>query len=152
MKELIGLGAGALGAAAVSMALFGTGVAAADDYAGKSYSDASSALSDASLKGVIASRVGDAVAEGDCVVTRSQMAPWIKGDSFSPVTDTVLLYLNCNAKVATAGTPGNSLASPEGRAERATEDEAAAQAAAQQNQADELLGTGGAPGAPGSHG
>ncbi len=38
------------------------------------------------------------------------------------MTDTVLLYLNCNAKLATAGKPGNSLASPEGRAEKAAED------------------------------
>jgi hypothetical protein len=48
-------------------------------------------------------------------VTHSQSAPWIKGDSFAPVTDTVLVYLNCNAAVATNKDPGNSAGSPEGR-------------------------------------
>ena len=58
MKKLIVAGAGAFGLAAASLALFGAGVAAADDYAGQSYSDASSAASDAGLTVVIASRVG----------------------------------------------------------------------------------------------
>lgn len=129
MKKVIGSAAGTAGLGVLSLALFGTGVAAADDYAGQTYSDVSSALSSASQKGVIAGVVGDAVSQGDCVVTRSQKAPWLKGDNFSPVTDTVLLYLNCNAKLATAGKPGNSLASPEGRAEKAAEDKQAAEAA-----------------------
>ena len=122
VKRVIVSGVGIVGLGVMSMALFGTGVAAADDYAGETYSDASSALSGASEKGVIAGVVGDSVSQDDCVVTRSQKAPWLKGDNFSPVTDTVLLYLNCNAKLATAGKPGNSLASPEGRAEKAAED------------------------------
>ena len=91
----------AVGATAVAMAFFGTGIAAADDYAGQKYSDASSAISDAGKKAVIASRAGDTLADDDCIVTHSQSAPWIKGDDFSPVTDTVLVYLNCNATVAT---------------------------------------------------
>jgi hypothetical protein len=137
-------------AAVISMMAFGSGIAAAD-YAGQTYSDASSAISGAGQKVVIASKVGDRLAEGDCVVTHSQMAPWLKTDAFTPVTDTVLVYLNCDAKLATPTAPGNSLASPEGQAEKATEDQAAAQAAAQQNQSDELAGAGQAVGAPGSH-
>jgi hypothetical protein len=116
VKKLIALTAGAVSASAVSMAVFGTGVAAADDYAGQTYADATSALSKASLKGVIATRVGNALADDKCIVTHSEKAPWIKGSSFAPVKDTVLLYLNCNATVASATTPGNSAASPEGRA------------------------------------
>ncbi|MCV7214106.1 hypothetical protein H7J51_02265 [Mycobacterium crocinum] len=133
---------------AVSLTL-GSGVALADAYAGQSYSDASKAISDAGQKAVIATSVGDSLSQGDCVVARSQKADWMKGDNFAPVTDTVLLYLNCNAKLATAGKSGNSLGSPEGRAEKAAEDEqaakdaAAAQAAAQQNQSSELLSPGG---------
>jgi len=137
MKKFIGVGACAVGLTTVSVAFFGTGVATADDYAGKTYSDAQSALSSASKKGVIANVIGDALPQSQCIVQRSQKASWLKGDNFSPVTDTVLLYLNCNAKLATAGTPGNSLASPEGRAEKAAEDQAAAQAAAQQQAADQ---------------
>ena len=86
----------------------------------------SSALSDAKLTGVIATRVGNALPDDQCVVTRSQKAPWIKGDDFAPVTDTVLLYLNCNATVASATTPGNSAGSPEGRAALAAANAAAA--------------------------
>jgi hypothetical protein len=120
----------AVGATAVSMAFFGTGIAAADDYAGQTYSDASSAISSAGQKAVIASRSGDTLSDDDCIVTHSQSAPWIKGDSFAPVTDTVLVYLNCNATVANAKDPGNSAGSPEGRAAiQAAKDQAAKDAA-----------------------
>ncbi|HMZ13605.1 MAG TPA: hypothetical protein PLS04_05685 [Mycobacterium sp.] len=129
MTKLIRSAAGVTGLAAVSLALFGSGIAAADDYAGQTYSDASGAIDKAGQKAVIAGSVGSVLAQGDCIVTRSQQADWLKGSNFSPVTDTVLLWLNCNAKLATAGTPGNSLASPEGRAEKAAE------AAAQQSTA-----------------
>jgi hypothetical protein len=138
-------------AALVSLVAFGSGTAAADDYAGQSYSDASSAISNAGQKVVIAAKVGDQDAQDDCVVSHSQMAPWIKGDSFTPVTDTVLVYLNCDAKLASNKAPGNSLASPEGQAEKATEDEAAAKAASEQNAGDELAGTDQSVGAPGAH-
>jgi beta-lactam-binding protein with PASTA domain len=138
MKKLITLAAGAVGVTAVSMVMFATGVAAADDYAGQTYADATKALSDAKLKGVIASRFGDALPDDQCVVTHSEKASWIKGDKFAAVTDTVLLHLNCNATVASATTPGNSAASPEGRAALQKANAAAAQdqssAAANQNQ------------------
>jgi hypothetical protein len=106
----------AVGAAAVSMAFFGTGIASADDYSGQTYGDASKSISDAGKKAVIASRAGDTLTDDECIVTHSQSAPWIKGDDFAPVTDTVLVYLNCNATVATNKDPGNSAGSPEGRA------------------------------------
>ena len=129
MKKLI-VRAGVVGVTVMSMATAGTGVAAADNYAGKTYADASSALSSANLKGVIAGVAGDTLPTDQCVVTRSEKAPWIKGDKFKTKTDTVLLYLNCNATVASATSPGNSAASPEGRAAIA-----AAKAAAAQEQA-----------------
>jgi hypothetical protein len=126
MRKSLGLAA-IIAASAVPMAVFGTGVAAADDYAGQTYADASSAIADAGEKGVIATRLGDALPDDECVVTHSEQAPWIKGDDFSPVTDTVLLYLNCNAGIASATTPGNSAASPEGRAAIQAAKEAAEQ-------------------------
>ena len=132
MSKLIALGLGAVALSAASITVFGAGVANADDYSGKSYSDASSAISSAGKKAVIASSSGNQLSQADCIVTRSQSAPWLKGDNFSPVTDTVLLFLNCNAKLAAPGVPGNSLASPEGRAEKAAEDQKAAEAAQQQ--------------------
>jgi hypothetical protein len=120
----------AVGATAVSMAFFGSGIAAADDYAGQKYSDASSAISGAGQKAVIASRTGDTLSDDDCIVTHSQSAPWIKGDSFAAVTDTVLVYLNCNATVASAKDPGNSAGSPEGKAATAAAQQKASESAA----------------------
>jgi hypothetical protein len=122
--------AGALAVTAGLTMIFGQGTAAADDYAGQKYSDVTSKLSDANLTGVIATRTGDLLDDSDCVVTSSEKAPWIKGDDFSPVTDTVLLNLNCNAGVASATQAGNSAGSPEGKAAIA-----AAQQQAQQDQA-----------------
>ncbi|AMO63760.1 Uncharacterised protein [Mycolicibacterium phlei] len=92
------------------------GVAAADGYTGETYGDAVAQLSEAGETAIISSRTGDALPEDECVVTHAQKASWLKGDDFSHVTDTVLLDLNCNAPVATAKTPGNSAASPQGRA------------------------------------
>lgn len=105
-----------LGVSIVPMAAMATGVAAADDYAGQKYSDAQAALVEAGMKGVVATRSGDSLSDDDCVVTSSEKAAWLKGDNFAPVTDTVLLNLNCSAGVASAKAPGNSAASPEGRA------------------------------------
>jgi hypothetical protein len=116
MKKLGLYATTAVGAAAVSMVFFGSGVAAADDYSGQTYVDASKAIADAGKKAVVASRAGDTLADDECMVTHSQSAPWIKGDDFAPLTDTVLVYLNCNATVASAKDPGHSAASPEGRA------------------------------------
>ena len=116
MRKLIAGSAATVGVTAALMAISGTGVAAADSYAGQVYADASKALSGANLKGVVASRVGDALPLDQCVVTSSEKAPWIKGGHFKNVSDTVLLSLNCNATVASATKPGNSAASPEGRA------------------------------------
>ncbi len=121
----------ALGAVA-TLGLHGAGIASADDYAGQTYADASSAIANAGDKAVIASRFGDELGDdNDCVVTHSQMAAWRKGDDFAPVTDTVLVDLNCDAAVATATTAGNSAASPEGRAAL----EAAKEKAAKENAA-----------------
>jgi hypothetical protein len=70
------------------------------------------------------------LSDDDCIVSHSQSAPWIKGDAFAAVTDTVLVYLNCNATVASAKDPGNSAGSPEGRAAiQAAQDKAAKDAA-----------------------
>lgn len=143
MKKLIALGAGAFGAAGASLVLFGTGVAAADDYAGQSYSDASSAASDAGQTVVIASRVGS-LPNDECTVERSQSAPFVSSLDFTHVSDTVQFYLNCNSALAGPGVSGNSLASPAGRAE------AEKQAEEAQNAQNELLDANRAPGEAGA--
>jgi hypothetical protein len=106
-----------LAATAATVTIVGPGIAtaAADDDSGQTYADATAKLSEAGKKAVITSRSGDSLPQSKCIVTHSQSAPWLKGKGFTPVTNTVLLDLNCNATVATATTPGNSAASPEGR-------------------------------------
>ena len=84
MKKLVGMAAIAIGTSVIPVGILATGVASADDYAGKTYADAQSALSDAGMKGVIATRSGDTESDDNCVVTSSEKAPWIKGDDFSP--------------------------------------------------------------------
>jgi hypothetical protein len=127
VKKPIVLSAGSVVAASALMALFGTGVAAADDYAGQTYADASSAASDAGLDVIVASRVGDKVSQDECIVTSSQGAPFLHGDEFEHVEDTVMFNLNCNAGYASANTPGPSVASPAGREAKAAAEEAAAE-------------------------
>jgi hypothetical protein len=131
VNKLIVIGSGAIGALALS-AVLGAGVASADDYAGQKYSDASSAASDAGQTVVVAGRVGDKVAQDDCLVTRSQTAPFASANDGVHVASTVQFYLNCNGGYATAGTPGPSVGSPEGRTAKAAADQAAAEAAAEQ--------------------
>jgi hypothetical protein len=125
VNKLILIGSGAIGALALS-AVLGTGVASADAYAGQKYSDASSAAGDAGQTVVVAARVGDKVSQDDCLVTRSQTAPFADGSGVH-VSKTVQFYLNCNGGYATAGTPGPSVGSPEGRTAKAAADEAAAE-------------------------
>ncbi len=126
MKKLIVLGAGPAIAASAWMALFGTGVAAADDYAGQTYADASAAASDAGDSVVVAARVGDKLDQDDCIVTRSQTAPFADADDGAHYEGTVQFYLNCAGAYASTTNPGASVASPAGREAKAAADEAAA--------------------------
>lgn len=152
MKKLLVVGSGAIGALAVS-ALLGGGVASADSYAGQKYSDASSAASDAGQTVVVAARTGDQLSQDDCIVDRSQTAPFASANDGAHVSNTVQFYLNCNGGYATATTPGASLGSEEGRAAKSAADaeeaKAQAQAQAAQDATDELVGDGQAPGTPG---
>jgi hypothetical protein len=117
MKKLIVLGAGVAAAAAASMALIGTGVAgAAPDTTGQTFSAASAALSAAGLRAVASTVVGDQKAQSDCIVTRQRTISTPLNGSHPSGTGSVLLSLNCYATAASAGSPGYSAASPEGRA------------------------------------
>jgi hypothetical protein len=107
-------------AAATALPMAGSGVAHADsapDVTGQKYSDAQTALSGAGLKPVVETTIGDQKAWPDCVVTRTQkrtVQP--PPDSSGAATTEMLASLNCDAPVASATAPGNSAASPEGRA------------------------------------
>ena len=127
MKKSIVLSVGSVVAASAFVALFGTGVAAADDYAGQTYADASKAAGDAGQTVVVAGRAGDTLALDQCLVTRSQTAPFADADDGKHYDAQVQLYLNCSGEYATATNPGASVASPSGREAKAAADEAAAQ-------------------------
>jgi hypothetical protein len=124
VKMLIKL-AGGVAVAGASAAVFGVGIAgAAPDVVGDTYSDASSAIEEAGGTAVIATRVGSGADEGECIVTNAWDAAFIRdGESAS---GEVMVALNCNSQVASAGKSGNSAASPAGREAKAAEEEAAA--------------------------
>jgi hypothetical protein len=89
-------------------AVWSAGAAGADSYAGQTYGDASQAIASSGRTAIVASRSGTALSQDDCIVTRSQNAPFAQ--------NSVLLFLNCNATLAGPGVSGNSAASPEGQA------------------------------------
>jgi hypothetical protein len=100
----------AVGVCSVLVAIFGSGIAVADDaFAGKTYAEATKALEKSGITPVIVTRAGDVLDDDQCTVIRSQLKQ-------NNGKATLQLYLNCNATVATDGKPGNSAASPQGRA------------------------------------
>jgi|SoiMethySBSTD1v2_1073268.scaffolds.fasta_scaffold310659_1 hypothetical protein len=124
MNKHVVLNASVLSAITVSMAMFGTAVAVADNYAGMTYADAAAGLNKAGLTPIIATKVGEMLPRDQCVVIRSEQPQRLtitagKKQTFGKVTDTVLLFLNCETPIASAGRPGNSAASPEGKAAKA---------------------------------
>jgi hypothetical protein len=129
MTHLI-LGTGAIGAMALSTALFGTGVAAAGDYDGQTYADAVAAIEETGGTPVIATRVGGQLPTDECLVMNSQDHSFLRvppDDVYMlSVTDEVRLNLNCAGGFATATNPGASVASPTGREAKAAAEEAAA--------------------------
>jgi hypothetical protein len=112
--------AGALGGAAVAVAIFGAGPANADnEWAGRTYEQVASALGQAP---VIASRVGDYLPTPQCVVTRSRTANFL--DSSGNKSGKVHVYLNCGDTM-TAGHSGYSVMTPEGKKAQQTRETAA---------------------------
>jgi len=130
MKQLIVLGTGGVGAMALSMALLGTGVAAAADYDGQTYADAAAAIEEAGDTPIVATRVGSQLPQDECLVVNSQDHSYLRDPPDDvyvlSVTDEVRLNLNCAGGYATATNPGASVASPAGREARAAAEEAAA--------------------------
>jgi hypothetical protein len=117
-------GGAAVAATAVSAALWGAGMAsAAPDVVGDTYSDAATAIEQQGGTPVVATRVGSGADEGDCIVTNAWDASFVReGESAG---GEVMVALNCNGDVASAGKPGNSAASPAGREAKAAQEEAA---------------------------
>ncbi len=142
MKIAFGIGSAvALGAAA----LIASGAAsAAPDVVGEKYGDAVATLSNAGVKPVVSTTVGEHLPRAQCVVVNqvSRTVPPPPNSGGSP-SNQVLLSLNCGADVAHPGVAGFSAGSPEGSkaskssaaaAAQAAADASAAQAAAEQQQ------------------
>lgn len=116
MKKNIARGVGfvAVGAATATMAVLGTGAANADALIGKTYEDALAKVADWNATPVLSTVTGDQLALDSCIV-----ASWTNSSAIDALGEStgrrVLLNLNCNAKVAAAGVPGNSAATPQGK-------------------------------------
>ena len=82
---------------------------ASPDIVGKTFDEANSILRSAGYNAVVVATFGGRTARADCIVTQ-------QGNRQSSNGQEALLALNCNAPLAGPGVPGNSAASPAGRA------------------------------------
>jgi beta-lactam-binding protein with PASTA domain len=113
MKSLTVLFGAAAGVVATIWA--GAGIAAAaPDVVGQTYRDAKNTIQGQGAAVVIATRTGGMVDEDKCIVTNAWDRPSGTAIGEDP-SNQVLVALNCNAAVASAGSAGPSAASPEGR-------------------------------------
>lgn len=128
MKKVVSRGfLSAMGAAVASAALFGAGTAAAaPNVVGMKYSDAQEQIQNAGGRAVVASRVGDKLDLGDCIVTNIWDSSFLRISAADQ--NEMSVALNCNGGYATATNPGTSVAHPLGRAAKSkAEQEAASQ-------------------------
>lgn len=95
---------------------------AADPFVGKTYSDASAAISQRNGTPVVATVSGSALALEDCIVTSWAQSIFLGTDGANSRPREYRLNLNCNNAVATPGHPGNSAMTPQGA--KAKEDQA----------------------------
>jgi hypothetical protein len=114
MRVGLGLGSSLLIAAALALAT--TGVAsAAPSVVGMTYDKAQAAAKGAGVATEVSTSTGTELAQGDCIVVNQVMRAAVTfGQQNTPTK--MLLSLNCNAPLASAGHPGNSAGSPEGQA------------------------------------
>lgn len=109
-------GAVAIPLLGVSLALASAGVAsAAPSVVGMTYDKAKAAVSGAGLTSEVSTSTGTELQQGGCIVTNQVLRP-ASTFGHQSIPAKVMLSLNCNAPVASAGQAGNSAASPEGQA------------------------------------
>ena len=147
MNKSLARGVAAFGGAAALFVVFGSGSAAAiNEYKGMTYADAANQIAQSGGSAVIATKVGSFLPTNRCTVTGSHTGNFLNS-SGSNNGGLTMLDLNCNYSFALPGVPGNSIASPEGKA---AHDQAVAEAqkqaeeaqAAQQAAADSAAGGG----------
>jgi hypothetical protein len=102
--------AGAVGGAAALAVIFGAGSAGADnEYEGRTYAQVQGYTNN---RAVIASRTGSYLPTEECIVTGNRRAKIL--DSSGNATTKILVDLNCNDTM-TAGHPGYSVATDQGK-------------------------------------
>jgi hypothetical protein len=104
---------GVLGAAILSMTMFGGGVASADALTGKTYDEAVAAISSWKGTPVISTVSGDQLDKNDCIVTSWHVSIFLDASGDNSRGKNYLLNLNCNNRVASPGNPGNSMMAPD---------------------------------------
>lgn len=126
MKKVISIGCmSVMSVAAASAVLLGSGTAsAAPSVVGMKYSDAQEQIENAGGKAVVASRVGDKLDLGDCIVTNIWDSSFLRIDQAD--SSEMSVALNCAGEYATATNPGASVADPLGRAAKSKAEEEAA--------------------------
>ena len=114
-------GAVAIGAAAAAFVVFGTGTSAAKDpFVGLTYAEVTGKIADFGGNAVVATVVGAQLPMDECIVESWHKSSYPERTNFD-LEASYLLALNCSAKLAHAGQPGNSLSTPEGRARKEIE-------------------------------
>ncbi|MBI3223892.1 MAG: hypothetical protein HYZ39_02415 [Mycolicibacterium cosmeticum] len=102
----------------VMVALSG-GIAHAD-YVGQTFADASAYAAKHNQSVTVATIVGDVLDRDECIVVSAQKVPPVGNDNFEHRSG-MLFGLNCGAKLASRGLPGNSAMSPTGQIEKKNE-------------------------------
>lgn len=132
VKVIVMAGAAAAVATASTLLSLPSIASAAPGLVGQTYAEATSAIAQQGGTAIVASRVGDRLPLSKCIVTGVSKSTFVRppvvqavpgrdgrygrqGVRYRVVSNEYRLSLNCNAPVATANTPGNSAASPEGR-------------------------------------
>lgn len=131
MKMLNIVTCGVVAASTAGAALWlGAGVAGAiPDVVDRPYKDAKRMIQQSGGTPVIATRTGGGLDEGSCLVANAWEAGYPRVNSRGRITgnNEVLVALNCNGELAEAGAPGNSAASPVGRAAKTEAEQEAAE-------------------------
>ncbi|MGV0838061.1 hypothetical protein [Mycolicibacterium thermoresistibile] len=121
MRQFIVLIAGLF--TALGLTVIGAGTAgAAPNVEGATYDEASAVIQRMNGVPVIASRYGSQLEQGNCIVTDAWDGSFVRdAQGFPSGAREVMLSLNCNARVAAAGRPGNSVTTPEGKSWKTVE-------------------------------
>jgi hypothetical protein len=106
--------AGIVSGVMLLLAIFGSSVASADAYAGRTYAEAAGKIAENNGKAIIATVTGSQLDTNDCIVVSSHRGIFLDSSGDTRRSE-YYLNLNCNQHLASPGHPGNSLSSPAGR-------------------------------------